>query len=199
LAPSWFSGIFVALISLCLCIGTIVISHYQTSSIRVDFLTYQAGQITSSYHKVSNNLSSSSFFGNLPLLIFWSLVGLIVYLFVVNLFAAIRNTADLTSELKYVNADRRSLLWVSAEHLLVRLVVLGFWVFYIKFFFHHILPYCIAVSLVGSSQSNLLLGGGYTLLAVVVMWAALHVNVVLLRLLLLRPRIFSDSLYADID
>lgn len=197
LTPSWLSGIVDVVFSLALSLGTILMSNYQTSSIRLDFLDYQAGHITYTYQRVGNALSANAFIGNLPLLIFWSLVGLVVYLFVSNIFAAINNTAELKDELDYVHVDRKELIWTAVMHLGLRIAILGVWIVYILFFIHHLLPYCIAASLAASSHFSSLQNAVYITLAVVVMTIGLHINTVLLRLLLFRPRVFTDALYVD--
>lgn len=199
LTPSWLSGLFVTFSSLALCVGTSIISRYQASSVRLYFITYHAGRLGDTYRRFSDSILGNSFISNLPLFIFWGLVGLVVYLFAANIMTALRNTAELKNELDYVHADRGQLLWQSVRHLLVRLVVLVVWVGYIMFFFQRVLPYCVTASVVGSAQLNTTQDSLYILLSITVTAAALHIHVVLLRLLLLRPRIFSQALYADLS
>lgn len=197
--PSWLSGIVVGVLGVLFCLGIILSTRYQASSVRLDFLNYQAGQIAHLYQNVNNDLLSNTYLSNLPLLIFWGLVGIVVYLFATNMLAAVHGTAELTSELHYIHANRRTLLWSAVRRLIIRLAVLGTWFAYILFFLHHVVPYCIAASIVASAELQPLQSLEYAVLAVATMTLALHVHTLLLRLFLLRPRAFSQALYADID
>lgn len=196
LIPSWFSGSLAFVASLLLTFGAILISHYQASAIRLDFLDYQEGQMLNTYHRVNNSLSTNSIIGNLPLLLFWSLIGLVVYIFVANLFTAIYHTAELKDELEYVHVDRKNLIKAAVTHLLIRVGVLIVWIFYFLFFIHYLFPYSIASALASTAERGLQ-GIEYGFLSIIVMLLSLHLFTVLLRLVLLRPRIFSSVSYED--
>jgi hypothetical protein len=198
LLPSWLSGTIAIVLSLIFSVGTILLSIYQTSSIRVDYLQYQAAELSNSYQQINNRLAENSFISNLPLLVFWSIVGLVVYLFAANLFAAIHNTAELHSQLRdYVNVDRKKLILSAFTHLGIRLLVLAVWTIYIFFFFHHVIPYCTAAAIAGSGHLGFVQNCLYEILAVILMVAAIHLHTIMLRLLLLKPRLFSGVLYVD--
>ena len=194
--PSWLSASICLLAGLVVGLGTVLFTHFQTSSFRLQLLNAQVSAPTR-YQTLTSHILSNSFISNLPLLLFWTLVGLIVYLFVANIFAGIRNTADLKDELNYVNADRHELIMNALKHLLIRLLVLVVWIIYIFIFFNHIVPYCVAAALAGSGQLGGLQDGLYILISIVLMALAVHVHVILLRLLLLRPRVFSSAVYVD--
>lgn len=196
LLPSWLSGTIAVFLSLIFSVGTILLAIYQTSSIRVDYLEYQAAQLSNSYQEINNRLAENNFISNLPLLVFWSIVGLVVYLFAANLFAAIHSTAELNSELHdYVHVDSSKLIFSAFFHLAIRLVVLAVWTVYIFFFFRHVVPYCTAAAIAGSGHLGFIQNCVYELLAVALMAAAIHVHTIMLRLLLLKPRVFSNALY----
>jgi len=196
LQPSWLSASLSILIGLAVGLGTVVLTNYQSSSLHIQLANTQLSAPTR-YQALTSQLAANSFISNLPLLLFWTLVGLVVYLFVANIFASIRNTAELHSELGYVNANRHGLLMGAAKHLLLRLTVLMIWIAYIIFFMNHILPYCVASALAGTNDIGNLHGGLYILLSIAIMTLAIHLNIIFLRLLLLRPRVFSSALYVD--
>ncbi len=196
LTPSWLSGSIAFVCSLLLTFSVILISLYQSSSIRVDFLSYQESQLLDTYHKVNNSLSANSIIGNLPLLLFWSLIGLIVYIFVSNLFTAIYHTAELKDELEYVHVDRRKLLISAVSRLLIRVGVIIIWILYFIFFIHYVFPYSIASALASISEHGLQ-GISYGFLSIFVMFVSLHLFTVFFRLVLLRPRVFSNVSYED--
>jgi hypothetical protein len=197
LTPSWLSGVIVVTAGLVTAAGTILSAHYQDSSLRLDYLTYQAGQSAGNYQAVSSGLQANQYIADLPLFILWGLVGIVAYFFTMNLIAAARGAVGLKQELGYAHVNRFQLIWTAAQHLLVRLVVLALWVPYILVFFHRLVPYCVASALAGSAQLATPLGVAYVALAAVVMTVALHLHTVLLRLLFLRPRLFSQALYVD--
>ena len=197
LLPSWLSGVIDFSITCIICVGTVLLADYQSSSIRLDYLNYQAARISAAYQDINTSLSRNAFFANLPLFAFWAIVGLVVYLFVTNMYGAIGSTAKLKTEMGYVHANRAKLIREALIHLAIRTAVLIVWILYILFFLHRILPYCLAASLIGTSHIQLLISGSYVMLGIAVMAVALHIHVVLLRLLLLRPRIISSVLYVD--
>ena len=196
LLPSWFSAAVAIVVGLLVGIGTVLLTRYQSSTFRFELLNTHVSQPTA-YQSVTGNILSNNFVSNLPLLIFWTLVGLVVYLFTSNILAAVRSTAELKNELEYVHVNRHDLLVTAAEHLLVRLVVLVAWILFIIFFFNHVVPYCVAAALAGSGQQGSLLSGGYVLLSSVIMALAVHLHTIFFRLLLLRPRAFSGAVYVD--
>ncbi len=197
LIPSWLSGIIAVIAGVGVAVGTIVLAHYRGSSVQVDFLRYRSGGTVSDFETVSSGLQANKLIANLPLLMFWGLVGLVVYLFAINIIEVVKNTAQLTEELGYAHVNRRRLVWDAAKRLLVRLLVIALWVPYILFFFHRLLPYCISNMTLASAKLPSFPGLMHTLLVVVIMVLAIHAHTVLLRLLFLRPRLFSKALYVD--
>ncbi len=195
--PSWLSAVVCILVGLFVSVGVVFVSGYRSSALRLDVITYKTPQGATAYHAASSGLLANPFIGNLPLIAFWTIVGFAVYLFAINIFRAISSTAELKDEMDYVNVNRHDLLWSAIEQLLVHLGVLIIWVAYILFFLHQILPYCINLALVGTTQITSPLGGGYALLATVVLALAMHLHAIFLRLLLLRPRVFSRAVYID--
>ncbi len=195
LMPSWLSGFITITVSLFTVVGTIALSRYQSSSLRLDFLKYHSVHVANNYETVDSGLQANKLIANLPLLLLWGLVGLVVYMFATNIVNVIRNAANLTHELDYEHVNRRQLIWGVVKKLIFRLVVLALWIPFIMFFFHHLIADSIASALAGSAQLVTLQGAEYVLLAFVIMAASLHLHTILLRLLLLRPRIFTQSLY----
>jgi hypothetical protein len=74
----------------------------------------------------------------------------------------------------------------------VRFLVAGLWAFYTFIFIEIILPFVILASKVGlDGRSTITEGVSYILFAGTMVALALHIHVILARLLLLRPRIFA--------
>jgi hypothetical protein len=200
LLPSWLSGLVAVCGGLAVTVASIVISRYQGSSLQLELFNYRATpapNLTTSYQTVGTNLSANTFVSDLPLFLFWALAGLIVYLFASSLFGVLQNVAELKSELDYVHTDRRQLIDIALLHLAFRLGVLLFWLPYLLFFFHHVVPYSIAAAHVASASLISLNGLMYSLLAFLVIAGSLHIHAILLRLLFLKPRVFTNALYLD--
>lgn len=195
--PSWLSGVVAVVGALGIIIGTMLSAQFEGSSLQAEYLKYQSTASPANYNDATDNFFGSGFINNLPLLIFWALIGVVVYLFAVSIFNAVRHTAELKGELEYANVNRRSLLMQAGMHLAIRLVALIVWVAYINFFLHQIVPYCMAATLAGMSQITTWQGIGFIILAAVVLVLAIHLHAIMLRLIVLRPRIFTKALYVD--
>ena len=198
LSPSLLSTFVGGVISIGLVVFSIASSHYRGSSTRLLFLNFNADQSHSSAQAIGRTLDSNKFISNLPLLLFWCLVGFVVYMFAVNIFGVVQRAAELGDELNnFTNLNRGQIIRESLEKLGIRLVVIAVWIPYILLFFHHIIPYVIGLALAASPELTSASGVGYVILAPVVLAISLHVHTVLLRLLVLRPRLFSHALYVD--
>jgi flagellar biosynthesis protein FlhB len=199
LSPSLLSAFVSIVLSIGLVAFSIVSSRYKGSSTRLLFLNFnadQSHQSHSSAQAIGRTLDSNKFISNLPLLLFWCLVGFVVYMFAVNIFGAVQRAAELGDELNhFTNMNRGQIIRESLEKLGIRLVVIVVWIPYILLFFHHIVPYVIGLALAASPNLASAAGVGYVILAPVVLAVSLHVHTVLLRLLVLRPRLFSHALY----
>jgi hypothetical protein len=196
LSPSLLSAFVIIVLSIGLVVFSIISSHYKGSSTRLLFLKFNADQSHSSAQAIGRTLDSNKFISNLPLLLFWCLVGFVVYMFAVNIFGAVQRAAELGDELNhFTNMNRGQIVRESLEKLCIRLVVIVVWIPYILLFFHHIVPYVIGLALAASPDLASVTGVGYVVLAPIVLSVSLHVHTVLLRLLVLRPRLFSHALY----
>jgi hypothetical protein len=195
ITPSWLSGLFVLTVSLIITGGVIGITHFSGSNIEAEYSSYQSAKTQHGLLETYRTDKLHAIISAAPLMVFWSLIGLVVYLLATNIVGAIQQASEIKSELDYVNADRSKLMRTAGLHFLVRIVVMAAWLPYILFFFHHILPYVITAATVGASLT--LDSSLYIVLAVVAMASALHLHIILLRLLLLRPRVMSRALYVS--
>lgn len=195
LKPSWLSGVLCVFLGLVVSVGTVVINNYKSSPLRLDIIDYKSSHTLSNI--TSNGILSNTLVKNLPLLLFWVVVGIVVYICAANIMRALSNTAEMKSEMEYVHANKHDIIVSAIEELGFRIGALLAWVVYIVFFFRHIVPYCVDLSLVGAGQLHTVTGYGYVMLSIVVLAVSLHINVILLRLLLLRPRVFGSVEYIE--
>ena len=196
LTPSWFSGVAAIVTSLVAVLGTIIVTNYQGSSLQQQLFEAKTSGGSAAgldYQNITNNLAQNHVIGNLPLFLFWAALGVIVYLLATSLWGGLSNAEELREELDYVNAPRHWIVRTVLVHLLVRLVVVLVWVAYLQLFLKVLLPYVLAVSHVAATNSLSLSGVGYAVLGLAVAFVALQAHSVLLRLFLLKVRVFGDA------
>lgn len=188
LRPSALSG-FVSLFSAITTVAYTAVSNVYNGS-----FTLAQGN----YNSIGNKLDSNQFVSNLPLLTFWLLVGVVVYMFATNIVGAIHSAAELEAELShFTNMNRKNLVFIAVQKLSIRIIGLGLWIFYMLYFLHTTIPYVLALSVKGTTLTSPLRGVEYFVLAVLILSLSLHVHAILLRIIALRPRIFSSALYVD--
>lgn len=191
--PSLLSGVFVAFISLGLVLAIIISGQLSGSNIRQEYLNYQAAKTTTTTSDYAPDNTTQALISSAPLMVFWSLIGVVVYLLAVNIITAIQHAKEVQDELDYVNTNRKGLLKTVAVHFLIRCVVVAVWIPYILFFLHWVIPYVLTAANAGSMLT--FDGIGVAALAILILAVSLHIHVVFARLLLLKPRIFSRALY----
>lgn len=195
LVPSWLSGFAAGLTSLAVATWTIAISNFRGSNLRQELFEARHSGVAMStfdFKTITNNLARNHFISNMPLFLFWAGIGVIVYFFAVSIAGAFSNAIEMERELAYVHAPRQRLVRTAALHTILRLVMLGVWIVYLQVFLRILLPYSLGAAHVAAS-SALLNGVAYSVLAVVVLFVALQIHVVMLRLIFLRTRIFGSS------
>lgn len=193
LIPSWLSGLIAMGGSLAVTIGIIVISSYQGSALQQQLFEARGGRSTASVlglQTIADNLSQNRIIDNLPLFLFWAVLGVIVYLFVIGIWNAFSTAVELHEEMSYVHASRQQLIRQAAQHTIFRLIILGLWLLYLRLFLRLLLPYGLAAAHVATHLNISAIV--YAVVAVVDIAVALHIHVVLLRLLLTRLRIVGE-------
>ena len=196
LQPSWFSGLVAGFLSFGVIVATVIISNFQGSSLQQEIFEAKAGHASDSvinFKAVTDNLASNSFISNLPLFLFWAALGVIVYLFATGLWGGLSKAEELREELEYVNAPREKLLKEGFISMLIRMLCLGLWIGYLEVFLKVLLPYALAAAHVAAVNLASFTGIGYVLLAFAVLFVALQLHVVFMRLVWLRLRVFGET------
>jgi hypothetical protein len=193
LQPSWLSGLLAVFASLAIVIGTIVASNFTGSSLQQLWQAESTknNSISSNYRTADVGLSSNTIISDIPLFILWGCVGMIAYAFVINIVNAGQNVAELKAELDFVHVDRRRLMRTAGIRLLTRLAVLAIWLAFIRFSMKILLPYALAVIHFASGSVGWFNNIAYTILGFAVLAVCIHFHTIFLRLLRLRPRLFS--------
>ena len=144
------------------------------------------------YQQITDRLAQNTFVSNMPLLLLWMAVGLIVYLFAVNIVKAFGSGVELEEQLSYVNSQRSKLIRFEIIVAVIRAAMLAGWLLYVQLFIRLLLPYALAAAH-AARLSGALNGIGQIGLAAVVLFISIHLHLIFLRLLLLKTRVFADK------
>jgi len=191
LSPSILSGIVSGVVSV-LVTGFAVVASYGSAGVLRQGL-FAAHDLTApAYQQITDRLAQNTFVSNIPLLLFWMAVGLIVYLFAVNIVKAFGSGVELEEQLSYVNSQRSKLIRFEIIVAMIRAAMLAGWLLYAQIFIRLLLPYALAVAQ-AARLDGALNGIGQVALAGLVLFISIHLNLVFLRLLLLKTRVFADK------
>lgn len=208
LRPSTLSGLICVLISLLTVAGVVAMTNFQGSSFQQDLFGLQlrveqerlstAGieeefSLSEDYGAINDNFANSNMVRNIPVMAFWMSVGILVYFLVTGIAGALASAKDIGDELNYVHAKRNELLRVVFIKLAIRLATLVIWLLYIMAFFRILIPYALAAANIGGSTIMTFGGILYALLSFAILAFSLHLHVILVRLVVLRPRLFSKD------
>ncbi len=189
-SPSILSGIVTAVISV-LVTGFAVVSSYGSAGVLQQGLFAAHNLSAPTYQQLTDRLAQNIFVSNIPLLLFWSAVGLIIYLCAANIVAAFGSGVKLEEQLNYVNSSRSKLIRFEIIVVFIRAAVLAGWLLYVQLFIRLLLPYALAAA--HAARLNGALNGiGPIGLAALVLFIGIHLHLVFLRLLLLKTRVFAD-------
>lgn len=189
LTPSWLSGLFALAVSLGAVGATVFASDYQGSSLQQQLFSARGGQSTAAalgFRPIAANLASNRLVADLPMFLFWAVVGVVVYFFVSGIWNSFGRAADMHEEMSYVHASKQQLIRVAAGHAALRLGVLAGWLLYLRLFMKLLMPYGLATAQLVRQWRAVDIG--YGLLAIAVLTVSLHLHVTWLRLALLRLR-----------
>ncbi len=197
LTPSWLSGLIAFASGMILTLGVIVASDIHNSQVQQQLVALQntatpaltlPGEAAPS---VGNNFLQTSW----PLLVFWGFIGLAVYFVVEAVLGAVKNAADLRKELDYVNTQRDSLIRTIVQHLALRLTAMIVWFILLDIFLKRVIPYSITAAHASASNQFSVNAVLYAVLAFVMIALSMHLNTILLRLAMRRPRVFDRASY----
>jgi len=192
--PSWLSGFLSVTISVLLIGLTVALTHFG-DTVRQSLLGLQHVSTQSSIGTkaimVSDNFAGNAALNNILIFLLWGSVGLMVFSIVRGLLAEIRRANSVIQELNYVNADRRNILHDAFIREVIKIVAfILFWVL-LRYAIYTIAPYTIAVARTLAVQPTVLPTWWRIVYAALLCVLTLHILTVLLRLMFLRPRIFS--------
>jgi hypothetical protein len=195
LAPSWLSGLTAIVAGLTVVIGIILVFSFNNSVVQQQITGWQDVSTPEPTLTLPGGTppgtDTNSLQNTWPLLGFWMVVGLAAYFIVESGARGLSEIAEFKKELGFVHTHRDALIRNTVETALLRLAAAIIWLIFIGFFFRRIVPYSIEAA--HASVSDLkaptaLLDGALSFSIIVL---GLHIQVVLLRLMSGRLRLFS--------
>lgn len=195
--PSINSGFISGILAVVLLAGANY-SYLSGSSLVFDFLfgkgtPYDLIQSSKNTASVVNQtvlgnplLNKILFFG------FWMMIGLFVYAAISVLSQSITDTEDDVEQMKYMNARKTKLQHDIYLRLAIRAGGVLAACIYGWIFISIIFPYCVLASRVGLDKLFHISGILYIVISYIVILLALHIVVIIARLIVLRPRVFGE-------
>lgn len=191
LQPSYLSGSIVVLLAV-LVVGSAVVSNIYLST----------GWLADTLRTISNSdnhlLKGSTGDGSSPinvvlLFVFWAFVGLAVYFLVIGLGQALKEAREIEQEMNYVHGNRKAALRNFVQKLVTRVVGLTLIFVTVSIYLKTLLPYALSTA----RTTDLDLHGIFNIFVTgLVLVLVTHILVVLLRLVALRPRLFTSEIEA---
>jgi multisubunit Na+/H+ antiporter MnhB subunit len=193
ITPSWVSLLLGIIVSLIVVLGSLGLAYYRSSALQtlINLDHTQTTKVDGSYAVTGRNDRLSVILSDLPLFIFWAGVGMAAYSFTSGIWGSFRSVAELGEEMNYVHVQRRELLTYALERLALRIGALIGLLVLLNYTVHRILPYSVALSYAGTTETSWLTGALYVLFGIFILLVVTHVHTILLRLIVLRPRLFG--------
>jgi hypothetical protein len=191
--PSSLSAVLCVVASLFISLGALFLNRFRSNALGIQGSYHQTQQTLANSHLVGS-IFQNQILNDLPLIVFWAVVGVIVYIFAIDIIKTFRNSLDLVEELDYAHVNKHRLITDIVGRLGIRVIVLAIWLPYILLFFDSLMPYSIRIAIIASTSSNIIAVILHMLISVTIGSLAFHINVIFLRLVFLKPRLFSNAI-----
>jgi hypothetical protein len=196
LSPSWLSGLITLLTGIMILGGTVLLTHVGTS-IQQSLLglhdAYTQSSIGFSVDTISNKFAQNVALNNVLLFLMWGSVGLVVYSIVQGVANELKQADRLLRRLYDAPASRAGIIRNVISHIVIRLGALACWWALFRFTIYKLLPYAIGASHASALHLTNASGWWHSLLGAIALMLSVYVLTVLLRLVMLRPRLFSSE------
>jgi hypothetical protein len=194
LAPTWLSSLVIVLAALIVTAGTMITFGLNHSAFKQDLLGWEqshtdslsiTGQSTESVNPTIEN--------SWPLILVWAGVGLLTYTVASSIVRFILEAIEFRRELDYVHANRKSMMAVTVEHLIMRLVSAILLLVLVLLFVYHVLPYAISTAQASAGHVLTVAGIRGAVLSFIFTMLCVYFASVLMRMSIGRTRVFSHS------
>lgn len=150
-----------------------------------------------SLDSILQNTFGNSVFNKIVFFAFWCFIGLLVYLFLSGIGKTTstisEKISDTSERMHYLHAKKLQFEEQIGLRLIIYSISLIFGFLFFIFFARLLLPFAILCGRVGLTNLSTFSGWIYLLEGLFVLSVGLHVFVVVLRFLLLRPRVFGNG------
>lgn len=189
-APSFMSGLVTGLIAVIITVTVLTPYLYRGSYLEQygEVLRRYPGGWTDTFRSISNQLNSNELVANISLFCAWAVVGLAVYYLFLMFLSMMSAVLNFRSLLEIRGANRREIIIGATERLAVRVGGLIGLALFAHVSFAFLVPVILTL-IAASFTAPWVWGVLYIGAAVAFLLAALHVAVLLLRLIFLRPRV----------
>jgi hypothetical protein len=147
----------------------------------------------STVNTIIDTIFGNSILNKILFFAFWMVVGLVVYIIINGLGAGVSSAEATLEETQYVHAQRLKMSSEFAAKLILRLIALGLLVIFGVVFFKFLLPFAVLNARIVAGNAGQASNWIYGLLGFVVLCASFYIATVLIRFLLLKPRIFGGT------
>ncbi len=198
LSPSWLSGLLAVIAGLIVTGGVILAFTANNSQVQQQILVWQKTTTPSSEpalttpDEVLQENDKPTIQGSWPLLIFWSALGLVVYVIAMFITKSIKDAEAFRESLDYVHADKHVMLQGAAIHIALRLAIIGLWILFTVMFIKLIIPYCITTAHASAGDIISPHGIAYALASFLVIVLSVHLHAVFMRLTFGKARVLSN-------
>jgi hypothetical protein len=192
LLPSFLSGFIAFVTSITLFLFSVILTHFGNTVQQSAFgLQHELAQ--SSVGTISANLAGNHYLNDVLLFLLWGSIGLVVFMIVQGLWVELSRASDLAHQLNYINADRGSIVRGAFIRALVKTAAFIAWWVLFRYAIFTVAPYTITAAHTLALHPAALSNWEHGILAFVVCIVVIHILVVLMRLMVLRSRVFGQK------
>ncbi len=148
-------------------------------------------EFIASYNKLASKLAENRIINDLPLILFWVLVGVAVYFVVIEIIKSVNSTIELADDIKETKVSKRqAILKETGIRSLIRAVTVIVWYIYLRLFILKFIPLDLSYINRFATSRTVSNAINFILIAIVLL-VLLHINTVIFRFIALKRRLIS--------
>lgn len=192
LEPSTLNLTLIILVTVVFSVVAYIASIRPKNSLLNQIFFFFHNEAATSYNDLANKLSSVRIINDLPLIVFWALLGTIVYIIVMDIYHGFTEAMNLAEEWNYKNLKKEPFIKDLIAHSIVRILSLILLSVLIKIIISMVVPLDLSYIHKYASYKTNSSAIDVVLIALLVI-LILHVVTILIRMVLLRVRVFSGA------
>lgn len=123
--------------------------------------------------------------------VFWMIIGLIVYIIISGLGSGAGAAEHAVEESNFIHAEKKHIVSELRLKISLQLIALGLMAMFLVLFYKILLPFGVLSARITAGDLSQPINWLYGLLGFIVLCGSFYLGVVLLRFLLLKPRVFG--------